>query len=93
MTETFTLVLLRHGESEWNAKNLFTGWVDVPLAVDVSWFRTSEAQTHTHYDGLGEWSETWTWSGRLTGRVDGTPLDPAQEQRGLVGTWEHHEVR
>jgi len=26
-----TLVLLRHGESEWNAANLFTGWVDVPL--------------------------------------------------------------
>ena len=26
-----TLVLLRHGESEWNAKNLFTGWVDVAL--------------------------------------------------------------
>ncbi len=29
---TFTLVLLRHGESEWNAKNLFTGWVDVALS-------------------------------------------------------------
>jgi len=27
----YTLVLLRHGESEWNAENLFTGWVDVPL--------------------------------------------------------------
>jgi 2,3-bisphosphoglycerate-dependent phosphoglycerate mutase len=26
-----TLVLLRHGESDWNAKNLFTGWVDVGL--------------------------------------------------------------
>jgi len=26
-----TLVLLRHGESEWNKKNLFTGWVDVDL--------------------------------------------------------------
>jgi 2,3-bisphosphoglycerate-dependent phosphoglycerate mutase len=26
-----TLVLLRHGESEWNAKNLFTGWEDVGL--------------------------------------------------------------
>ncbi|GAA1385888.1 phosphoglyceromutase [Catellatospora chokoriensis] len=26
-----TLVLLRHGYSEWNAKNLFTGWVDVDL--------------------------------------------------------------
>jgi 2,3-bisphosphoglycerate-dependent phosphoglycerate mutase len=28
---TATLILLRHGESEWNAKNLFTGWVDVDL--------------------------------------------------------------
>jgi 2,3-bisphosphoglycerate-dependent phosphoglycerate mutase len=28
---TRTLILLRHGESDWNAKNLFTGWVDVPL--------------------------------------------------------------
>ncbi len=28
---TYTLILLRHGESEWNQKNLFTGWVDVPL--------------------------------------------------------------
>ena len=25
------LVLLRHGESEWNAQNLFTGWTDVDL--------------------------------------------------------------
>ncbi len=31
MTAEHTLVLLRHGESDWNAKNLFTGWVDVPL--------------------------------------------------------------
>lgn len=28
---THTLVLLRHGESEWNSLNLFTGWVDVAL--------------------------------------------------------------
>jgi 2,3-bisphosphoglycerate-dependent phosphoglycerate mutase len=28
----YRLVLLRHGESEWNAKNLFTGWVDVALS-------------------------------------------------------------
>src|SRR3954462_253922 len=28
-----TLVLLRHGESDWNAKNLFTGWVDVDLSA------------------------------------------------------------
>ena len=31
MSAPYTLVLLRHGESEWNAKNLFTGWVDVAL--------------------------------------------------------------
>ena len=28
---TSTLILLRHGESEWNAKNQFTGWVDVDI--------------------------------------------------------------
>jgi 2,3-bisphosphoglycerate-dependent phosphoglycerate mutase len=27
------VVLLRHGESEWNAKGLFTGWVDVRLSA------------------------------------------------------------
>jgi 2,3-bisphosphoglycerate-dependent phosphoglycerate mutase len=27
-----TLVLLRHGQSEWNKKNIFTGWVDVNLS-------------------------------------------------------------
>jgi len=29
---TYTLVLLRHGESVWNEANLFTGWTDVPLS-------------------------------------------------------------
>ncbi len=24
-----TLILLRHGQSQWNASNQFTGWVDV----------------------------------------------------------------
>lgn len=28
----YTLVLLRHGQSDWNQKNLFTGWVDVRLS-------------------------------------------------------------
>jgi 2,3-bisphosphoglycerate-dependent phosphoglycerate mutase len=31
-TEPYTLILLRHGNSEWNQKNLFTGWVDVRLS-------------------------------------------------------------
>ena len=32
VTPMGTLVLLRHGQSVWNAENLFTGWVDVPLS-------------------------------------------------------------
>ena len=27
-----TLILVRHGQSQWNAENRFTGWVDVPLS-------------------------------------------------------------
>ena len=27
-----SLILLRHGESQWNLENRFTGWVDVPLS-------------------------------------------------------------
>jgi 2,3-bisphosphoglycerate-dependent phosphoglycerate mutase len=27
------LVLIRHGESQWNLENRFTGWVDVPLTA------------------------------------------------------------
>lgn len=31
---TYHLILLRHGHSEWNAQNLFTGWYDCPLNAD-----------------------------------------------------------
>lgn len=30
-TSVYTLILLRHGESEWNSQNRYTGWCDVPL--------------------------------------------------------------
>jgi 2,3-bisphosphoglycerate-dependent phosphoglycerate mutase len=30
-SSNYKLILLRHGQSDWNEKNLFTGWVDVPL--------------------------------------------------------------
>ena len=32
MSENRKLVLIRHGESEWNKLNLFTGWTDVGLS-------------------------------------------------------------
>jgi 2,3-bisphosphoglycerate-dependent phosphoglycerate mutase len=31
MADSYTLVLLRHGQSTWNLENIFTGWTDVPL--------------------------------------------------------------
>lgn len=31
MVDTFDLILLRHGESTWNADDRFAGWVDIPL--------------------------------------------------------------
>ena len=31
MSKIFSLVLLRHGQSQWNLENRFTGWVDVDL--------------------------------------------------------------
>ena len=37
---TYTLLLLRHGESTWNKENRFTGWTDVPLTA------TGEDEAH-----------------------------------------------
>ncbi len=45
---TGTLVLLRHGESEWNATNQFTGWVDVGLTAK------GEAEARRGGELLGE---------------------------------------
>lgn len=31
-TGKYEIVMVRHGESEWNKKNLFTGWYDADLS-------------------------------------------------------------
>ena len=33
MEKQAKLILMRHGQSEWNRLNLFTGWVDIPLSL------------------------------------------------------------
>ncbi len=52
MTDTGTLVLLRHGESEWNKANLFTGWVDVELSQKGRAEATRGGQLLTEHDLL-----------------------------------------
>jgi 2,3-bisphosphoglycerate-dependent phosphoglycerate mutase len=34
MNKPTKLVMVRHGQSEWNKQNLFTGWVDIPLSIE-----------------------------------------------------------
>ncbi len=48
------LILLRHGESLWNKKNLFTGWVDVPLSqtgIDEA-TKAGQILKETHLDAV-----------------------------------------
>ncbi|MCH9612081.1 MAG: 2,3-bisphosphoglycerate-dependent phosphoglycerate mutase [Chlamydiia bacterium] len=49
-----TLILIRHGQSVWNQKNLFTGWVDVPLSekgIDEA-LAAGELIKHLHFDAI-----------------------------------------
>lgn len=34
MKKSAQLILMRHGQSDWNKRNLFTGWVDIPLSKE-----------------------------------------------------------
>nr|MBN1230168.1 histidine phosphatase family protein [Anaerolineae bacterium] len=44
----FKLVLLRHGESEWNQQDRFTGWVDVGLPERERGIRFAESDRAVH---------------------------------------------
>ena len=48
------LVLVRHGESQWNLENRFTGWVDVPLSekgiLEAKAAGEKIKKEHLHFD-------------------------------------------
>jgi 2,3-bisphosphoglycerate-dependent phosphoglycerate mutase len=52
MNEMGTLVLIRHGQSQWNLENRFTGWVDVPLTDSgrAEAHRAGETIRHIRFD-------------------------------------------
>lgn len=37
MAGKYKIVMVRHGESEWNEKNLFCGWFDANLSTKGKW--------------------------------------------------------
>jgi 2,3-bisphosphoglycerate-dependent phosphoglycerate mutase len=46
------LILCRHGQSDWNLKNLFTGWTDVDLTEQgIEEARDPYALAHARRDG------------------------------------------
>ena len=47
-----TLVLVRHGQSQWNLENKFTGWVDVPLTAqgEQEAHRAGKQLINLHFD-------------------------------------------
>jgi len=48
------LILLRHGKSVWNKKNIFTGWVDVSLSkegIDEA-FSAGKALSHLRFEAI-----------------------------------------
>lgn len=40
---TYKIVMVRHGESEWNQKNLFCGWFDANLSEKGTFFFANDA--------------------------------------------------
>lgn len=80
------LVLVRHGESEWNRKNLFTGWRD----VDLSERGVSEARNAGRKLKARGFSFEVAYTSALK-RAQNT-LRLALEELGQVGLEEHRDV-
>jgi 2,3-bisphosphoglycerate-dependent phosphoglycerate mutase len=72
-----TLILLRHGQSEWNKKNIFTGWVDIGLSKEGV-AEAEKAQEH-----LKNFNINCIYSSVLKRAIDTAKI---AGQKDLVGT-------
>lgn len=83
------LVLVRHGESEWNAKGLWTGWTDVNLSEKgrEEARQAGEQLKDIHFDlaytsALKRAQQTWEEMQKVTGQTDiPTTIDKALNER------------
>jgi 2,3-bisphosphoglycerate-dependent phosphoglycerate mutase len=79
-----TLILVRHGQSQWNLENRFTGWVDIPLTTEgeAEAKRAGELLKGMHFDhaftsALSRAQETLRIILETTGQTD-LPIDRDQ---------------
>ena len=64
-----TLILLRHGQSDWNQKNLFTGWVDVRLTEQGKAEATRAGKLLAEHNVLPDVDHTSVFLGRFRQRT------------------------
>jgi 2,3-bisphosphoglycerate-dependent phosphoglycerate mutase len=88
------LVLVRHGQSQWNLENRFTGWVDVPLSIKgrEEATRAGEKLKEVRFDAIYvshmlRALQTLHYILLELGDTR-TPIISHEEQR--VHAWEHH---
>src|SRR5215467_2804319 len=82
------LVLVRHGESEWNAKGLWTGWTDVDLSEEGREEARTAGKTLTdlHFDfaytsALKRAQQTWDEIQSVINQHPPTTADQALNER------------
>ncbi|HVQ01612.1 MAG TPA: 2,3-bisphosphoglycerate-dependent phosphoglycerate mutase [Candidatus Thermoplasmatota archaeon] len=88
------LVLVRHGQSQWNLENRFTGWVDVPLSIKGRLEATTAGEKikEVHFDAIfvSHLLRALQTLHYILLELDDTrtPIIYHEEQR--VHDWEHH---
>lgn len=80
------LVLLRHGESQWNLENRFTGWVDVPLTpkgIEEAKHAGEKLRGYTFDRAFTSVLERANETLRLALNVIGQPTIPIERDKAL----------
>ena len=80
------LILLRHGQSTWNAQNLFTGWVDVDLT------EAGEDEARAGGEPLSQPKTSQTWTACSTIQSPDRARLASQPSCPLIGPFELIQV-
>jgi 2,3-bisphosphoglycerate-dependent phosphoglycerate mutase len=88
------LVLVRHGQSQWNLENRFTGWVDVPLSAKGRLEATTAGKKlkETHFDTMfvSHMLRALQTLQYILLELDDTRTPIIYHEEPRVHAWEHH---